>query len=59
MLGSYRRQLWNEAERYARRLPQHLPSLQGLSDLYVERIEAFRKSPPPEKWDGVYVAKSK
>lgn len=59
MIGSYRRKVWNEAERYARRLPQHLPSLQGLCDLYLSRIEEFRKNPPPENWDGVYVAKNK
>lgn len=59
MVGAYRRRVWNEAERYARRLPQHLPALQGLCDLYLARIEEFRKNPPPENWDGVYVAKSK
>jgi adenylate cyclase len=59
MIGAYRRQIWNEAERYARRLPQHLPSLQGLCDLYLERIAYFRKNPPSPNWDGVYIATSK
>lgn len=59
MLTAYRKQQWDEAERFARRLPQHREDLQTLCDLYLERIADFKKSPPPEKWNGVYVAKSK
>ncbi len=59
MLNAYRERNWNEAERLARRLPQRIPSLQSLTDLYLERIEGFRNSPPPKDWNGVYVAKSK
>ena len=33
--------------------------LDGLYDLYVERIAEFRANPPPPDWDGVYVATSK
>ncbi len=29
------------------------------SKMYVERCEAFRKSPPPKDWDGVFVMKHK
>jgi adenylate cyclase len=59
MLKAYRSQQWSEAERYARRLPQHREDLQTLCDLYLERIANFQKSPPPEHWNGVYIAKSK
>ena len=30
-----------------------------LYDLYAERISAFREQPPPEDWDGVFVATQK
>jgi len=29
------------------------------SKLYVERCEGYIENPPPEDWDGVYVAKTK
>ena len=28
-------------------------------DLYEERIELFKTDPPPQDWDGVFVATSK
>jgi adenylate cyclase len=33
--------------------------LDGLFELYVERIQAFQISPPPEDWDGVYALQTK
>jgi adenylate cyclase len=33
--------------------------LKGLFELYLERIQAFRESPPPDDWDGVYALKTK
>ena len=33
--------------------------LSGLFELYVDRIQAFRESPPPDNWDGVYALQTK
>jgi adenylate cyclase len=33
--------------------------LNTLFDLYVERIQAFRETPPPDDWDGVYALQTK
>src|SRR5476651_399380 len=33
--------------------------LNGLFELYVERIQAFQSSPPPDDWDGVYALQTK
>ena len=33
--------------------------LEVVYDLYQERISELKKSPPGEKWDGVYIAKTK
>ena len=30
-----------------------------LNQLYIDRIREYRKNPPPEDWDGVFVATSK
>jgi adenylate cyclase len=34
-------------------------ALAGLYELYVERIQAFQSSPPPDNWDGVYALQTK
>ena len=34
-------------------------AVEGLYDMYAERIEAYRADPPPADWDGVYAAESK
>jgi adenylate cyclase len=31
----------------------------ALYEMYAERIEAFRRDPPPPDWNGVYGAESK
>ena len=61
MLRSYREQDW----------PRALESIElchkaaepfgigALYDMYAERIDAFRRDPPPADWDGVYEAESK
>jgi adenylate cyclase len=61
MLRSYREQDW----------PRALESIElchkaaepfgigALYDMYAERIDAFRRDPPPEDWNGVYEAESK
>ncbi len=33
--------------------------LDGLHELYADRIAIFRQTPPPENWDGVFEAKTK
>ena len=64
MLDSYRSKDFKEAEAtlaQAKELCKKLPKIHidGLFDLYAERIETFIKSPPPEGWDGAFVATSK
>ena len=34
-------------------------ALKGFYGLYEERIRAYRASPPPRDWDGVFVADTK
>jgi adenylate cyclase len=33
--------------------------IDALYEIYAQRIEAFRRDPPPPDWDGVYEAESK
>jgi adenylate cyclase len=61
LLEAYRGQRWDEAEALARScqtspVGQTVPKLY---DMYLERIALFRKEPPGEAWDGVFVATSK
>jgi adenylate cyclase len=66
LLAAYRAQNWDAADRHIAACRDTiagqtgLPAeLNGLYDLYAERIAAFRAEPPPAGWDGVYVAESK
>ena len=52
-LRNYRRQAWDEAELQFLNLSRAHPRCR-LYALYVERIQAYRRSPPPADWDGVY-----
>ena len=61
MLAAYRARRWDEATAriaVCRGRPSAQP-LQGLYELYLGRIAAFEAEPPPEDWDGVYVALTK
>jgi adenylate cyclase len=61
MLKLYRRQQWDEAISQidrCRKLANGF-GVDGLYDMYVERIEAYRADPPPPDWSGVYEAESK
>jgi adenylate cyclase len=61
MLAGYRRQDWEEAERFlkeARKLGAPW-SLDKLYALYEERVQAFRADPPGPGWDGVATALTK
>jgi adenylate cyclase len=50
---------WPKALESLSRLRPLGPSLFALLDLYEVRIRAYRTTPPPEDWDGVFVAESK
>ena len=61
-LAAYKAQDWDRAEAAYRRAAEiQLDALDpsGLRDVFLERIEEYRKDPPPADWDGVYVATSK
>jgi adenylate cyclase len=61
MLAAYRKQQWDEAHALIDRCRKVANGLavDGLYDMYVERIEAYRADPPPPDWTGVYEAESK
>lgn len=59
LLSSYRAQQWDEAETHAKQLAVLHKPLTELARLYLTRIREYRKTPPPEGWDGAYVAASK
>ncbi len=61
MLTHYRNQQWTEALKSlntCRKTAKNL-SLDALFDIYQERIDTFKKSPPPKNWDGVWTMTSK
>ncbi len=57
-LGQYRRQEWDMAELQFVNLTNMNPERQ-LYAMYIQRIQAFRKNPPGEKWDGVFTFTTK
>jgi adenylate cyclase len=60
MLEAYRARRWHEARgRLASCVSQAPEALQGVYELYIERISAFESDPPPSDWDGVFVALTK
>jgi adenylate cyclase len=59
MLSAYRTRRWREALDRLGKCALMASNLEGLYDLYRERIESFLKSPPPPDWDGVFVALKK
>jgi adenylate cyclase len=59
MLRCYRRQDWPGARAALGRCRRYSPRLQGLYDLYEERIGFYEAHPPGPSWDGVFVALSK
>ena len=54
MLAAYRARDWDAADRFAAACAalEHAP--QGLYALHRQRIAAFRETPPPDGWTGVY-----
>jgi adenylate cyclase len=61
MLASYRRQQWEATKTLidrCRKLANGF-GVDGLYDMYLERIEAYQLDPPPPDWNGVYEAETK
>ncbi|CAA7623870.1 hypothetical protein MCP1_400001 [Candidatus Terasakiella magnetica] len=60
MLEAYRRRNWPEARESLARCRNDAPDLlKTFFDLYEERINDNEADPPPDDWDGVYVALTK
>jgi adenylate cyclase len=61
MLASYRKQCWDEAKALIDRCRKVANGfgVDGLYDMYIERMEAYRIDPPGADWNGVYEAESK
>ena len=60
MMAAYREQRWDHCRQTlatARGLAQG--RVDGLYDLYSERLDSFEAEPPSAEWDGVFVATSK
>lgn len=57
MIGHYRQQAWNLAEKQLKKL-ENMPC-KPLYALYAGRIKQFKKSPPAKDWDGVFTHESK
>ncbi len=49
----YRSQEWDKAEEILKRLAADEPG-RKLYKVYIDRIERFRRTPPPPDWDGVF-----
>jgi adenylate cyclase len=61
MLASYRAQNWDDARaalgECIKIAPRYL--IEGLYEVYAERISGMQDDPPGADWDGVYIAKTK
>ena len=57
-LRAYRQQQWDKAEAEFFNMGQSYPDC-FLYQEYLNRISAFRKNPPPQDWDGVFIHSSK
>lgn len=60
MIAAYRAQNWSAAAASLALARETAPeSLNNFYDMYEARIAEFSESPPPQDWDGVYVATTK
>ncbi len=59
LLSAYRAQSWDEAETLLETCRKHAPELSVLYDIYAARIAQYRQTPPPDNWNGTYVALTK
>mgnify|MGYP003339970064 FL=1 len=56
----YREQQWDKMTDYFRTLENAFDGdMKEYYHMMMERVEEFRKNPPPKDWDGVYRATSK
>jgi adenylate cyclase len=58
MLKLYRAQQWDQAQSLLLEL-QKASAERLLYQIYLERIAKYRQTPPPDKWDGVFIHTSK
>ena len=59
MLDAYRGKHFAEARELVRNCRALDGDLEVLYDLYDERLDAYETEPPPDDWDGVFIATSK
>ena len=59
LLGSYRAQEWDVAEKSASALSDAHPALGDYYAMLINRINAYRENPPGADWDGHYIALTK
>jgi adenylate cyclase len=61
LLAIYRKQQWDEAKTLIARCRKLANGfgVDGLYEMYLDRIEAYQADPPPADWNGVYEAESK
>ncbi len=57
-LELYRQRKFGESRELFKKCLEILPG-DGPSRIYVERCDAFIKTPPPPDWDGVFVMTTK
>ncbi len=57
-LAAYKQRKWDDAIRSFEMALKLFPE-DGPSELYLERAQTFKVTPPPEDWDGVYVMTTK
>ncbi|MBF0287817.1 MAG: adenylate/guanylate cyclase domain-containing protein [SAR324 cluster bacterium] len=57
-LDLYRQKNWDKAEKSFKGVLERIPD-DGPSSVFLSRCEEYRIAPPPQEWDGVYVATSK
>ncbi len=57
-LAAYKQRKWDEAIKAFEMALKVAPE-DGPSGLYLERTKAFKETPPPDDWDGVYVMTTK
>jgi adenylate cyclase len=59
LLGAYRAQNWDVAEKTAHALADAHPALSGYYDMLALRINEYRKNPPQADWQGQFIALTK
>ncbi|MEM7225358.1 MAG: CHASE2 domain-containing protein [Pseudomonadota bacterium] len=59
MIEAYRSQCWDKAADLVDRCYRRSSELEDFYDLYARRIDAYRRTPPGDHWDGVHIAQFK